>query len=95
MRTRDTDSTLEATQALLVTAWPVATTMAISSAHGTGTMTILLEQTVASIGNQDGAWFNACFNALLNGEYFTGPKANKTWQGIIWKDWLGSRCHPC
>ena len=31
----------------------------------------------------------SCFEANLNGEYFSDPKDNGYYRGIIWELWLG------
>ena len=36
-------------------------------------------------------FFFRCFDSHLNGEYYTDPEDASSWEGIIWKDWLGSR----
>ena len=33
----------------------------------------------------------SCFNADLNGVYYTDPKGNGAWHGLIWGKWLGDR----
>jgi len=36
-----------------------------------------------------GWWFYSCFEANLNGEYFSDPLDNGYYRGIIWELWLG------
>ncbi|XP_037779578.1 uncharacterized protein LOC119576102 isoform X6 [Penaeus monodon] len=36
-----------------------------------------------------GWWFYSCFESNLNGDYFTSPKDNDYYRGIIWELWLG------
>ena len=34
-------------------------------------------------------FYFSCFESNLNGEYYTDPKANGYYRGIIWELWLG------
>lgn len=36
-----------------------------------------------------GWWFYSCFESNLNGDYFTNPKENDYYRGIVWELWLG------